>query len=137
MAAVAIAIAMIIVIGGGVATMLRNRANDVAKSATPVTHAATIIPRAAGHVGLTAYPWAEVRSVRDLNDNHDVELHSKLVTPAQLELTPGRYEITFANPSFDKSITKTIEVGAGGEQRVNVEFADPAKASLPDFGGAQ
>ena len=77
-----------------------------------------------------------MRSVRDLNDNQDVELQSKLVTPAQLELTPGRYEITFANPLFDKSITKTIEVGAGGEQRVNVEFADPAKASLPDFGGA-
>jgi serine/threonine-protein kinase len=135
--AAAVAIVMIIVIGGGVGAMLRNRANTLQPAAPVAVQSASVVPRAPAHVGINAFPWAEVRRVRGLDDGQEVELPSTLVTPAQLDLTPGRYEITLSNPSFDKPITQTIELGAGEERRINVQFTNPATASLPDFGAAQ
>jgi hypothetical protein len=122
--------------------MLRNRRSTpqpaVTTSSVEPTHASTIaIPKAPAHIGINAFPWAEVRSVRDLNDGQEVDLHATLITPAQLDLTPGKYEITLSNPSFGKPIKQTIEVGAGQESRVNVQFSDAASAPLPDFGAAQ
>lgn len=121
--------------------MLRNQKKQVTptttSSAPPPVQASTMIPKASAHVGINAFPWAEVRRVRDLNDNQEVDLPATLVTPAQLDLTPGKYEITLSNPSFDKPITQTIEVGAGEERRVNVQFTDAASAALPDFGAGQ
>ena len=99
--------------------------------------AATVVPRAAGHLGINAFPWAEVRRVRDLNDGQDVELPETLVTPARLDLTPGRYEITLANPSFEKPITKTIAIGSGEESRVDVQFTNADAAAVPNFGAPQ
>jgi serine/threonine protein kinase len=127
---------VVILIAAGAATMLLNRpATPAAKS--PLHTAAAVVPRASGHLGINAFPWAEVRRVRDLNDGQDVELPETLVTPARLDLTPGRYEITLANPSFEKPITKTIAIGSGEESRVDVQFSDADTAPVPDFGAPQ
>jgi PEGA domain. len=80
---------------------------------------------------VNAFPWAEVRSVRDLKDGHVVAVGSKAVTPAPLDLAPGRYEITLSNPAFKSPITRTVEVRSGEEQMLTVEFADSSTAKLP------
>jgi len=134
----AVAAALVVVIGGGVGAMLRNHRQEVpvAPAPAPVRSAAVIVPKTPGHLGIQAFPWAEVRSVRGL-DGQEVEISATLVTPAQLDLTPGKYEITLSNPSFDKPITRTIEIGAGETTQINVEFANAATAPLPDFGTSQ
>jgi eukaryotic-like serine/threonine-protein kinase len=131
----AIIIALVVIlIAGGAATMLRKQPKVPTPAPVLHTAAAAVIPRVSGHLGINAFPWAEVRRVRDLNDGQDVELPETLVTPARLDLTPGRYEITLANPSFDKPITKTITIGSGEENRVDVQFSDADTAAVPDFG---
>gem|GEM_PF-3895924 len=129
------AIVLVILIGGGAGVMFRTRKTEpIAPAPKPVQASTAMVPKAPAHIGINAFPWAEVRRVRDLTDGQEVELPATLVTPAQLDLTPGKYEITLSNPSFDKPILQTIEVGAGEERRVNVQFTDAASAPLPDFG---
>jgi len=131
----AVAIVLVILIGGGAGVMFRTRKTEpIAPAPKPVQASTAMVPKAPAHIGINAFPWAEVRRVRDLTDGQEVELPATLVTPAQLDLTPGKYEITLSNPSFDKPILQTIEVGAGEERRVNVQFTDAASAPLPDFG---
>jgi len=135
----AIAAATVIVIGGGAAIMFRQHpqtANEVTVTA-PLTSAGTIVPQTPAHIGINAFPWAEVQHVRDLRDGQEVALQTNLVTPAQIDLSPGKYEITLSNPAFKKPITQTIEVGAGEARMINVQFSDAASASLPDFGASE
>ena len=135
---VVIVIALIIAVGSAVGIMLRNQRQPAINTNPPlVQRASTLVPKSPAHLGINAFPWAEVRRVRDLNDGQEVDLPATLITPAQLDLTPGRYEITLSNPSFDKPITQTIEVGAGEERRINVQFTDAASAALPDFGATE
>jgi len=136
-AAVVVAL-VVILIAAGAATMLRNRPKAATPTPVPHTAAATVVvPRASGHLGINAFPWAEVRRVRNLDGGQDVELPETLVTPARIDLTPGRYEITLANPSFDKPITKTIAIGSGEESRIDVQFSNADTAAVPDFGAPQ
>src|SRR5207237_10181099 len=118
--------------------LLRKQRSPAINTNPPlVQRASTLVPKSNAHLGINAFPWAEVRRVRDLNDGQEVDLPATLVTPAQLDLTPGKYEITLSNPSFDKPITQTIEVGPGEERRINVQFTDAASAALPDFGATE
>ena len=94
------------------------------------------IPVAPAHLGINAYPWANVTSIRNLDNGQQVELRGPLVTPAPIDLAPGRYEVTLSNPNFGKEITRTVAVEAGRDEMLNVSFADPNRAKLPDFGGA-
>jgi hypothetical protein len=147
----ALAIAIVVLVGGGVGlmtsrvgqTFLSGRSQPPVSQTgmsgphpvAPAQHA-SVIPRAPGHLGINAFPWAEVRSVRAVDDGQDVDLANTLVTPAQLDLTPGRYEITLSNPSFAKPITRTITVGSGEEARLDVQFSNADTAALPDFGAS-
>jgi hypothetical protein len=78
-----------------------------------------------------------VTSIRNLDNGQSVSLNTPLVTPAPIDLAPGRYEVTFANPNFADTITKTVSIAAGGDETLTVLFADPAQAALPDFGGTR
>ena len=131
-----VAAAVVIVIGAGIRIMLREHPQTAAEVTVtaPLTSAGTIVPKAPAHVGINAFPWAEVQHVRDLRDGQEVALQANLVTPAQIDLSPGKYEITLSNPAFKTPITQTIEVGAGEARTINVQFSDAASASLPDFG---
>jgi serine/threonine protein kinase len=136
--------------GGGAWMMLRPRpaAPPIAEP-TPVTKAAAVppttratdpvlaVPAAQGHLGINAFPWANVTSVRNVDNGQSVDIGMNLVTPAPMDLAPGRYEVTLVNPEYAKPITRTVEVAAGGEATLNVHFADPAGASVPDFGGTR
>jgi len=94
-------------------------------------------PVAAAHLGINAFPWATVTRVRNIDSGADVVMSAALMTPAPLEIPPGRYEVTLSNPQFSKPITQTVEVAAGEERTIDVHFADPSQAPLPKFGGSE
>lgn len=84
-------------------------------------------------IAVNAFPWGQVTSIRNVKDGKLVALASPVVTPAPLDLAPGRYEITFSNPAFQAPIRKMVDVAAGDQQLVTAQFSDPLKAALPRF----
>ena len=90
-----------------------------------------------GRLGINAFPWANVKSIRDLDSGKDVAIAADLITPAPVELPPGRYEVMLTNPQFAQPITRTVAIDAGADETLNVTFRDPASAALPDFGVAR
>ncbi len=107
--------------------------STTATSADPVA----VVPATSGHLGINAFPWANVTSVRNLDNGQTVDIGTDVITPAPMDLAPGRYEVTLANPGFAKPITRTIDVAAGAEAMLNVHFTDPAAAAVPDFGSTR
>jgi hypothetical protein len=93
------------------------------------------IAPAPGRIALNAFPWGEVTSIRNVANGATIELKAPFVTPAPVDLAPGTYEITLSNPAFRSAITRKVDVKAGEEQLINVAFADPATATLPQLGG--
>jgi len=87
-------------------------------------------------LGINAYPWASVTSIRNVDNDQQVELKGPLVTPERVELAPGRYEVTLSNPAFVQPIKQVVEVRSGQDQTINVPFADASRATLPRFGGS-
>ncbi|MEA2326823.1 MAG: eukaryotic-like serine/threonine-protein kinase, partial [Thermoanaerobaculia bacterium] len=112
----------------GAAVLVRKfQAIEAAKKISPPVAAAP------GRIALNAFPWAEVTSIRNVANGATVEMNAPFVTPAPVDLAPGTYEITLSNPAFRSPITRKVDVKAGQEQLVNVAFADPATATLPQF----
>ena len=93
------------------------------------------VAAAPGRIALNAFPWGEVTSIRNVANGSTIELRAPFVTPAPVDLAPGTYEITLSNPAFRSPITRKVDVKAGQEQLLNVAFADPATATLPQLAG--
>ncbi len=110
-------------------------ANATVNVEKPRVTAASTIPLAQGHLGINAFPWANVTSIRNLDNGASVDLRGPLVTPAPIDLAPGRYEITLSNPAFRNTLTEHVEVRPNEEAVVNARFTDPAAAALPRFEG--
>lgn len=125
----AIAAIVVLLLAAGAWIFTRPKPGGVEKPAD--------VPVAAAHLGINAFPWANVTSIRNLDNGQDIDMPSPLVTPAPIDLAPGRYAVTLSNPNFSAPITETISVNAGADQTLNVRFSDPASAALPDFGGAK
>jgi serine/threonine-protein kinase len=98
----------------------------------PRVSAASAIPIAQGHLGINAFPWGRVISIRNLDNNAIVELPANLVTPVPVDLPPGHYAVTLENPQF-RSVTQNVEVRANEESLITAQFVDPALAELPRF----
>ena len=135
----AVLAAVIVAIAVGV-TVMRKPAPPPPANATvtvekPRVDTASTIPVAQGHLGINAFPWANVTSIRNLDNGATVDLQGPLVTPAPIDLAPGRYEITLSNPAFPHSLTETVEVRANKESVITARFEDPAQAALPHFEG--
>jgi hypothetical protein len=124
--------ALAIAIGG--AAMLRNRSEP--PTVAPRRVEASIVAIAPGHLGINAYPWANVTSIRNVDSGRPVTLKAPLVTPAPIDLAPGRYEVTLSNPAYSEPIVKTVEVKAGRDQLLHVPFADASRLALPNLAGA-
>lgn len=110
------------------------KSEPVEKPAPPVAAVPIAKP---GRLGINAFPWANVTSIKNLDSGTNVALASALVTPTPVDLPPGRYEVTLANPQFDTPITRTVALDAGEDETLNVTFRDPASAAVPDFGATQ
>jgi serine/threonine-protein kinase len=154
-AGLAFAIVLLLaLIGGGAWMFVRSRTETTTATNTvepiqaasiPATAQATApnldpvgaVANAQGHLGINAFPWANVTSVRNLDNGQNVDIGTNVITPAPIDLAPGRYEVTLANPSFEKPITRTVDVSAGGESTLNVHFSDPAAAAVPNFGSTR
>jgi hypothetical protein len=130
-------IAAVVALISGVALMIERReaAAPVAVKPRPAISQAAVIAQPTGRVAIHAFPWANVTNIRDLNSGKDMAV--ELVTPAPVDLAPGRYEVTFSNPNFRKPITRTVDVAAGRDEMLSVQFTNPESASLPQFGGAR
>ncbi|HVT42843.1 MAG TPA: serine/threonine-protein kinase [Thermoanaerobaculia bacterium] len=103
----------------------------------PRVATAAVVPSAApAHLGLNAFPWSEIRTIRNADTGAELELKEPLITPVFVELTVGRWEIHFSNPSFREPIVRTIELRGDDEQTLSVEFQNARDAKLPRFEGA-
>jgi eukaryotic-like serine/threonine-protein kinase len=133
-------IAIVVLVLAAVVVWMKTRTEETPNVAAPPVAAAAVPPpaiaTAPGHLGINAFPWANVTSIRNVDRNENVEIGA-LVTPAPIDLPPGRYEVTLANPNFPAPIARTVTVAAGRDATLTVQFADPASATLPDFGVAR
>jgi hypothetical protein len=105
---------------------------DVTATATDVTdESLTVI--APGRLGLQAFPWGEVVSIRNVDSGEAVEIGAPIVTPGSIELAPGRYEVTLKHPEIAEAQTRSVEIAAGEVEVVSFNLrSDPG---YPDFGG--
>jgi serine/threonine protein kinase len=133
-----IAALLLIALGVGGWMMMRKSATANPVVVPPVAQASTVslpaqAPVQQGRLGINAFPWANVTSIRNLDNGQNVEI-AILVTPTPVDLAPGRYEVTLSNPQFTKPIMRTVAIAAGEDETLNVTFRDPASATVPDFG---
>jgi serine/threonine protein kinase len=134
---IAAAFSVALAIAVSAAVMLRDHPQPVASSRVAAPHInASVVALPPGHLGINAYPWATVTSIRDLRTGRNVIRDAPLVTPAPVDLAPGRYEVTLSNPEYPQPITKTVEVKAGEDQVLHVPFADAANLALPHLTGS-
>ncbi len=103
----------------------------------PRVDTAATVPLAQGHLGINAFPWANVTSIRNLDNGSTVDLQTPLVTPVPVDLAPGRYEVTLSNPAFRRALTQTVEVRANREASLTARFEDPGQAAVPRFEARQ
>jgi hypothetical protein len=108
----------------------------IPSGSTPI-QASTLVVGAPARLGINAFPWANVTSIRDLDRGEPVAIAENLQTPGTVELKPGRYEVTLSNPDYRKPIVRSVEVVAGRDVLLNVQFGDAGVAAVPDFGGSR
>jgi serine/threonine-protein kinase len=99
----------------------------------PVVQAKPVVR---ARLGINAFPWGEVTTIRNVGSGEAVALPAPMVTPVPVELAPGTYEVTLKNPKFPQPLRRTVSLRPGDEQAINVSFVDPASVVLPRFDGA-
>ncbi len=133
-AIVAVVVPLIAIAIAAMVMLKRSHSGAVAVTAKPAQ--ASVLVSTPSRLAINAYPWANVTSIRNTRTGAPVEIDAPLVTPAPVELPPGRYEVTFSNPHFKDTITRIVDVKAGEDAMLNVQFADPAAARLPILEGS-
>ena len=133
------AIAILALLGAGTWLFIRSRsaANGGGGTASDTAITSPVPAAGNGHLGINAFPWARVTSVRNLDNGQNIDIGTDLVTPAPLALPPGRYEVTLSHPDFAQPITRTVDITAGGDETLWVSFGNPQSAAVPDFGVPQ
>jgi hypothetical protein len=124
--------AVVVAIAAGIGAYVMLHKTPAPKPVLPKPEPVAVVR---ARLGINAFPWGEVTSIRNVASGETISLSSPIVTPAPVELVPGKYEITLTNPSFRAPVTKTVDVQAG-DQAITIQFADPASAKLPSFDGA-
>lgn len=77
-----------------------------------------------GHVSLNVLPWAEITKIEN-QEGGEVLAAQKMLTPCQLSLPEGRYNIHLSNPDFNKPLIVPVDVTVGSFQEI--------KQKMPDF----
>jgi serine/threonine-protein kinase len=118
-----------------IAVTMMSRKEDVGSVTTGTLEASSIPSLQPGYLGINAYPWGEVIHIRELETGRAVPLNERIVTPAMINLQPGRYEITISNPSYPEPIAQVVDVKAGADSGVMAQFATATESTFPDFEG--
>ncbi|HET7437498.1 MAG TPA: protein kinase [Thermoanaerobaculia bacterium] len=126
--------AAIVIVAIAIGVFMWRKPAPVVTAAAAAPVQANVISTAPGRLGINAFPWANVTSIRNVESGQPIDIDAGLVTPAPVDLAPGRYEVTLSNPAFRAPITRTVDVAPGAEATLNVQFTDPAQVSLPSFG---
>ncbi|HEX7192585.1 MAG TPA: serine/threonine-protein kinase [Thermoanaerobaculia bacterium] len=129
----AMVVVLAVLVAGAVALFSRHRTEPVVSKPQPVA-ATAIVPITRGRIAVNAFPWGEITAVKNAETGQSVDIGPNLVTPAPLDLAPGRYEITLRNPQFPTAITKTVDVASDRDATLDIQFSDPASTPVPDFG---
>lgn len=132
----AIVVVLAVIIAGAFAIFSRHHEEPVVPKTKPVV-ASAVVPITRGRIAINAFPWGEITAVRNTESGQSIDIAPNLITPAQLDLALGRYEVTLRNPQFPTAITKTVDVTSDGDAALDVQFRDPATAPLPDFGASR
>ena len=127
-----IALASGVVVALIVAAALISRSEP--ESSGPV--ATPPVAAAEGSVGVNAFPWAEVE-IMDLAKGTKVETGGRLITPAWIDLPPGRYELTLRNPRVPNVEKREVQIKPSSREMVMVQLMSPSRAAYPDFGGGK
>jgi eukaryotic-like serine/threonine-protein kinase len=115
----AIAAAVVIAIAGGAFLMFRPDPDPVvtttataATSGAQVTATAPVIPGQHGVLLLSASPWGDIEKIVNAQNQAVVELsEDDRLTPARIELDPGKYLVTVKGPADSKTVDVQIEAG--------------------------
>src|SRR5205823_3077332 len=98
--------AVLIAAAIGGAAMFGKHDEPVAPQAPP-TSASTVTvtgsrpgPTDQAHLGINAFPWARVTSIRNLDDHTEVKIDASMVTPVLVDLPNGKYSVTLSHPDF-------------------------------------
>jgi serine/threonine-protein kinase len=137
--AVGAVLAIVLVVVGVLMSQRKSPAPPPPVETTATAQAATgteLTVVAPARLGLHAYPWGELAGVKNLASGQSVTLAEKLVTPASLELPPGRYELTMHGPD-GKPVTQSVELTPGEAELVTFQFRKAAADEYPDFGGGR
>jgi serine/threonine-protein kinase len=137
--AVGAVLAIVLVVVGVLMSQRKSPAPPPPVETTATAQAATgteLTVVAPARLGLHAYPWGELAGVKNLANGQSVTLAEKLVTPASLELPPGRYELTMHGPD-GKPVTQSVELTAGEAELVTFQFRKASPDEYPDFGGGR
>jgi serine/threonine protein kinase len=134
--------AVIIAAAIGGAAMFRNHDQPVAQKVPPSSASMNVtapgpVRSDGAHLGINAFPWARVTSIRNLRDGSEVKIDAAMVTPVLIDLPPGKYAVTLSHPDFHDPMTRTVELPPGSDQTIEVQFTSPATAPIPSFGGRQ
>ena len=132
------ALALVLVVVGVLLTRrgATGTTSGEATASAEQTAGGDVVVVAPARLGLHAYPWGELAAVKNLASGEAVALSETLVTPASLELPPGRYEITMNGPD-GKPLIKPVELVAGAPALITFRFRTVAADEYPDFGGGR
>ena len=113
-----IAALLLIALGVGGWVMMRKPASGAPAqpAVQPVAQASTVsvptpqatVPTQQGRLGINAFPWANVTSIRNLDSGQNVDDRTEPRHAGAVDLAPGRYEVTLSNPQFRQPITRTV-----------------------------
>lgn len=76
---------------------------------------------------LQALPWGRIESVKRVGGEVE-SLPEQTVTPVEMLLLPGRYEVAFSHPDFDEAVSLSFLVSDSGDNTVMAVFEE-VKAS--------
>lgn len=125
-------VAAAVIVIAGIAAIVQRQGPPPVLAKPPVKAQSTLVVPVTGRLAINAFPWATIESIRNVGSGENVRIE-QMVTPAPIDLTPGKYEITLSNPGFREPVRRVVEVVAGRDELLNVAFTDPATASLPRF----
>lgn len=72
-------------------------------------------------VRIIARPWAQISQIID-DKGKAINIEKGLVTPSNIKLLPGKYEVILSNPEYTNEQRVSLDVTAKGVSKIDVAF---------------